>query len=569
MGDNVIAGLGSLAGGYVEAMNKQRQLAIEEEYKKGLLDINKAHSKLYEAQVEQAAREGKIIDWALGEAQKQGAQRLPAGAAPGAPMGGMPPGNFGPPPGAPGGPMAQPQAMQQMQIPPGREQVAQMIVQEAMRQGVDPQLALKIANQESGYRMIPGRLDEYGVFQLRPGTAAEMGVNPRDLADNIKGGVGYIRKNLGLFPGDVSKAIAAFNAGPGNIQKRGIINPQYVRAINYQGEGTFPQQVAQTQFAQAQGGGGMQSHPGGYPGMGGGGITPDAILMGVLKKKFGFEREDEVIVQKAPDGGYDLFQKKGGKYLGHQPPSAQVGEYKEVYDPTTGRMVLQVVPKHPVIGGGAAPGGMPYAPGMQPPGGGATAGGMVTKPSPYEERKPLSGAEEKEFRQTEDSLKHITAMLDYAKNPANKNAFGTWAANKHKLYQDPESITKGVVRGALEFGGMKPPTSSESKFLAMLEKFNSAIRYNLYAGNLTPQEAERYMKQAAASTTPEQFIAVGEMLEDTIKEKLKSLRESGTMPPAYTITRPTPELDALQKKGPIKIKPDWVFDPKSGQWKKP
>lgn len=51
-----------------------------------------------------------------------------------------------------------------------------------------------------------------------PGTASDLKVNPRNPVENIKGGVDYLSRMLKTFHGDHEKAIAAYNAGPGNVQ---------------------------------------------------------------------------------------------------------------------------------------------------------------------------------------------------------------------------------------------------------------------------------------------------------------------------------------------------------------
>jgi soluble lytic murein transglycosylase-like protein len=56
-----------------------------------------------------------------------------------------------------------------------------------------------------------------------PGTAAQMGVNPGDPTANLEGGARYLRMQLDAFGGDIEKALAAYNAGPGRVQKAGGI----------------------------------------------------------------------------------------------------------------------------------------------------------------------------------------------------------------------------------------------------------------------------------------------------------------------------------------------------------
>jgi soluble lytic murein transglycosylase-like protein len=72
-----------------------------------------------------------------------------------------------------------------------------------------------------------------GLTQLMPGTAAGLGVtNPLDPKQAIEGGAKYLAQQLKAFGGDVQKALAAYNAGPGAVQRYGGI-PPYTETQNY------------------------------------------------------------------------------------------------------------------------------------------------------------------------------------------------------------------------------------------------------------------------------------------------------------------------------------------------
>ncbi|MBV1692267.1 lytic transglycosylase domain-containing protein [Novosphingobium sp. G106] len=62
-----------------------------------------------------------------------------------------------------------------------------------------------------------------GLSQLMPGTARQMGIDPRDPSANLEGGARYLRLQLDAFGGDLEKALAAYNAGPARVQRAGGI----------------------------------------------------------------------------------------------------------------------------------------------------------------------------------------------------------------------------------------------------------------------------------------------------------------------------------------------------------
>ena len=99
------------------------------------------------------------------------------------------------------------------------------IVKHAIEMGVDPAIALSIARTESGFRHeARSSHGAVGVFQLMPSTARRMGYNPYLLNENIKAGITYYKKMYNMF-GSVELALAAYNAGPGNVKKYNAIPP--------------------------------------------------------------------------------------------------------------------------------------------------------------------------------------------------------------------------------------------------------------------------------------------------------------------------------------------------------
>ena len=92
------------------------------------------------------------------------------------------------------------------------------IIAAAQAAGVDPNLALAVAQQESGGNQnAVSSAGAIGIFQLLPATAAGLGVDPTDAQQNIEGGVEFLAQMLNEFGGDVSKALGAYNWGPGNV----------------------------------------------------------------------------------------------------------------------------------------------------------------------------------------------------------------------------------------------------------------------------------------------------------------------------------------------------------------
>jgi soluble lytic murein transglycosylase-like protein len=112
-------------------------------------------------------------------------------------------------------------------------------IHEAARQhGVDPRLVAAIARRESAFNAnAVSHAGACGVMQLMPATAQFLGVrNVFDARENIFGGTRYLRTLLDTFNGDLDLALAAYNAGPGAVEKHRGIPPYretraYVAAV--------------------------------------------------------------------------------------------------------------------------------------------------------------------------------------------------------------------------------------------------------------------------------------------------------------------------------------------------
>ena len=108
----------------------------------------------------------------------------------------------------------------------------------AQRHGVDPALLAGLVRAESNFNPTAGSpAGARGLTQLMPATAASLGVTDvTDPVQALEGGALYLRRQLDAFGGDVTKALAAYNAGPGAVQRYGGVPPYaetqaYVRKV--------------------------------------------------------------------------------------------------------------------------------------------------------------------------------------------------------------------------------------------------------------------------------------------------------------------------------------------------
>ena len=101
--------------------------------------------------------------------------------------------------------------------------------------GLDPRLVLAVVMEESGGDPAArSRAGARGLMQLMPGTAADLGVaDATDPAANLRGGSRYLAEQLDRFDGRLDLALAAYNAGPGNVQRAGGRIPAFAETRTY------------------------------------------------------------------------------------------------------------------------------------------------------------------------------------------------------------------------------------------------------------------------------------------------------------------------------------------------
>ena len=118
--------------------------------------------------------------------------------------------------------------------------ISDLIASEAALQGVPASVALGVAKVESGIsqwtaggQVVTSPKGALGVFQLMPATAAQLGVDPTDVSQNIQGGITYLAQLYQKY-GDWNTALAAYNFGPGNVDAGKSLPSEtvnYVKAV--------------------------------------------------------------------------------------------------------------------------------------------------------------------------------------------------------------------------------------------------------------------------------------------------------------------------------------------------
>lgn len=112
----------------------------------------------------------------------------------------------------------------------------ELVTRAAVQVGLPPAIVHSVARAESGYHSDAiSPKGAIGLMQLMPGTAAELNADPYDPAQNVEAGARYLRELLQKYENDphqVSKAIAAYNAGPAAVDKYNGV-PPYRETVEY------------------------------------------------------------------------------------------------------------------------------------------------------------------------------------------------------------------------------------------------------------------------------------------------------------------------------------------------
>ena len=126
----------------------------------------------------------------------------------------------------------------QSNTPASSSDFDQIFQNETIMYGVRKDLLIAVARAESNFNAsVVSGAGAIGIMQLMPETARNLGVkDPYNATDNIMGGAKYLSRLLSQYNGNISLALAAYNAGSGNVEKYGGIPPfketqTYVRKI--------------------------------------------------------------------------------------------------------------------------------------------------------------------------------------------------------------------------------------------------------------------------------------------------------------------------------------------------
>jgi hypothetical protein len=345
--------------------------------------------------------------------------------------------------------------------------------------GIRPELLHSLIQQESGgdpaARSPKGAL---GLMQLMPGTAKDMGVDPADPLQNLRGGAKYLRSLLDRYKGDEKLALAAYNAGPGNVDKAGGI-PNFPETRTYvaniERNGAAPPAAAPQEPVE-RAADGEPAPP-----------VTKARVDALYQQHVGDDAKplvDEFEKFRAPKGADDFAAFQASQPAPEMPNAAKWlrDTLKDVANSAVD-VVKHPIENAPVIGGaiGAGLGGM--------------AGGIGSVPG-----AALGGAAGESARELYDFFTGDTEHFDPASSALDRTG---------------KIATQGAIQGATELGGKLLFGAGGGN--AMIDRSKK-----LYQGVLKPTKS--LLKKTTAYATGGYNSALDELLTTALEERVPATK---------------------------------------------